>query len=507
MREQARAPGGEPDPSTPTAVHRLLDLAAARHPDRIAVTEGTDAVTYAQLAGRTVRLARKLTAAGVLPGDRVIIRMANSLAFVDSLYAVLRAGATAVPVSPDMKPYHLRRVAANARPVLLLTTPGDPDRPHLDGVPTASPDEPLRTLPRPADDAPHGEAPAFLIYTSGSTAAPKGVVCPPAAVLFAVRAIAERLGYTSSDTVYCRPPFSFDYGLYQILLCAQAGAGLVVSGDQPEIATLRIARDNGVTVMPLVPTLAASLLTLARRDPRPTRLRLFTNTGESLPRARADALRAAFPGSGVVPMYGMTECKRITIADLDGDLASSGTVGRALPGTVLRIVDEDGSPVPAGTVGEIEVSGPHLMAGYWRDPEETSRRFHRDHTGRRVLRTGDYGRLDAAGELRIEGRRDHIIKRRGMRTSLAEIEAAACDIPDVDEACLQPTAEGLLTLWYVGSATEPTVRAGLGERLEGPKLPDRVTSIAAMPRTVHGKIDRRQLAEATPQTTPAGDRR
>ncbi|MFB8169978.1 class I adenylate-forming enzyme family protein [Kitasatospora purpeofusca] len=501
----------EQDP-TPKGLHRLLDDAAARHPHRTAVIEGARAVDYAHLSRRVDRLARRLAAVGVRRGDRVVLLMANNLAFVESLHAVLRSGATAVPVSPDTKPFQLRKITANAQPVLLLTDRADRDLPLLDGLPTHTPDDLPTALPPTAVPAAPDGPPAFLLYTSGSTSDPKGVICPPGAVLFAVHAIARRLGYTEADTVYCRPPFSFDYGLYQILLCALAGATLVVSGDQPEVATLRIARDSGATVMPLVPTLAASLLTLARRDPRPTRLRLFTNTGEHLPSARADALRATFPGAEVVPMYGMTECKRITIADPvtdpepGADPALRACVGRALPGTTLRILDEDGEPVLPGTVGEIVVSGPHLMAGYWRDPEETALRYGHDRTGRRVLRTGDYGSLDAEGRLRLEGRRDDLIKRRGMRTSTAEIESAACDIPGVAEACLTGAEDGTLTLWYVGAADPVAVTAGLRERLEGPKLPDGVASVAALPRTVNGKIDRRRLTESAPRTAPAGGR-
>src|SRR5262249_26583146 len=137
--------------------------------------------------------------------------------------------------------------------------------------------------------------------------------------------------------------------------------------------------EHAVTVLPCVPSLAATLVRLIERSgAAPGRLRLVTNTGAALPRACADRLRAAIPGLEVVPMFGLTECKRVSVMEPNGDLLRPGSVGRPLPDTEAYVVDDAGHRLPAGEAGELVVRGPHVMAGYWRAPELTAARFRRD---------------------------------------------------------------------------------------------------------------------------------
>jgi len=199
--------------------------------------------------------------------------------------------------------------------------------------------------------------------------------------------------------------------------------------------------ERGVTVIPVVPSLAELLVRLAARHPAVLPVRLFTNTGAALTAPMIASLRARFPHASVVPMFGITECKRVSIAEYDGDLLRPGAVGRPLDGTELLITGDDGRPLAAGQVGEIVVRGPHVMSGYWRAPQLTAQRFRRDPvTGVMSLHTGDYGRLDADGYLYFEGRRDDMFKRSGLRVSALEIEAAACDVPGVRAAAVLPPA-------------------------------------------------------------------
>jgi len=316
-------------------------------------------------------------------------------------------------------------------------------------------------------------------------------------VTFAVDAIAGRLGYRPDDVVGCRLPFSFDYALYQAFLSVHAGAELAMVGGHDELAAYRALRDFRTTVLPLVPPVAQTLLALAGRDDPLARppVRLVTNTGAELPRTVADRLRAAFPGVAVVPMYGMTECKRISIAAPNEDLGKPGTVGTPLPGTSVRVVGDDGEPLPVGQVGEIVVRGPHVMEGYWRDPAASAERFRVDPgTGERHLRTGDFGSVDSDGALRIVGRRDDVFKRRGVRTSVNEIEAAALDIPEVEEsaAALVGTARECV-LWVRGAILPAHVLKGISERLEPAKVPDRCLVVDELPRMPNGKIDKSLL--------------
>lgn len=327
------------------ALHGLLDEAAAAAPDRPAVVTDERHWTYRELATRTHTAAAWLAAHGVRRGDRVVLLAANGPDLVCACYAVSRLGAAFVVVSAETKPFQLRHILDNAGPALVLTD--DPARVPADVT------VPVATFP--ALDQESGTSvewpgistdPACLIYTSGSTAAPKGVVSPHRTMRFAVAAIAGRLGLRPGDVIGTFLPLSFDYGLYQVFLAAHARATLAL-GDPGQVGPglpRRLER-WGVTVLPLVPSIATALLRLHRRGGAPLpALRAVTNTGARLALETIDLLRQAFPDVAVYAMFGLTECKRVAIldpADLD---RRRGSVGRPLPDTECLIVDEDGRP-------------------------------------------------------------------------------------------------------------------------------------------------------------------
>ncbi|MBB5800279.1 acyl-CoA synthetase (AMP-forming)/AMP-acid ligase II [Saccharothrix ecbatanensis] len=432
----------------------------------------------------------------------MLLRLTNSREFVALFHAVLRLGAVVVPVSPDLRAPQLDHIVRDCTPTLAVVESDDAEWgstsvPSMDvaaAVADAAGTQVDETL---TEVSPHDVA--LLVYTSGSTAAPKGVVCPHDRVVFAAKAIGERLGYRPTDVVYGRMPFSFDYGLYQILLAALTGASLALPRKPTDLEALQQIRDHGVTVVPLVPTLATTLHLLVTRDPRPTSVRRFTNTGAELTVEHTRRLRAAFPGADIISMYGMTECKRITISEPDDDLLRPGTVGKPLKGTEVSIVDESGAEVRPGAVGEILVRGSHVMAGYWNASVETVERFRRDPvTGAVQLHTGDYGWLDDDGDLHLVGRRDDIFKRRGVRVSTTEIEAAALAVGGVLEAAaVADVPDAGLVLWYTGDLAEAALRITLATRLDPARVPDRCVPLRDMPRTAHGKVDRKLLVENT----------
>ncbi|MFJ2867677.1 class I adenylate-forming enzyme family protein [Kitasatospora sp. NPDC087314] len=473
----------------------LLDRAAGRFGDRRAVTDHAGSWTWHELDRASRRVAGALLALGVAPGDRVLAVLPPGREFVAVLFGALRAGAAVVPANGSASPFELDWVLTDAEPSVLVS-----DRAEL----TAPAERVGARIVTPAalldwraagSSAVSAESTALLLYTSGSTGRPKGIVCPHRAVAFAAGAISRRLAYRSDDVVWTRLPFSFDYGLYQIFLCALAGAELVLpqgTASSRELVALRAAR---ATVVPVVPTFAAMLARLAARDPRPLSVRLFTNTGAALVGQDVGRLRGAFPDAAVVCMYGMSECKRITVADPDEDLAHPATVGRALPGTRLWVVDPHGTPVPPGETGEIVAAGPHVMAGYWRAGDQTARRFRPapDGDGPAVF-TGDHGCLDADGRLYFAGRADDLFKRRGWRMGTQELELAMLDIPGVRAAAAVPPApDGTLTVWAVTDLPPERVLRGLTERLGAARTPDRCVVVADLPRTAHGKIDRAAL--------------
>ncbi|MFD0279917.1 class I adenylate-forming enzyme family protein [Kitasatospora sp. NPDC127111] len=503
------APGGHGTPDgapDATRVIDLLDAAAAARPDAPAVRDAGGAWTYAELARASRAVAAWLRGpGGVAPGDRVVLRLGNRREFVALYYGVLRAGAVAVPLNPELKPFVLRGVLADAAPAVVVLDPAEAE-PVREAVAAcgARPAAPAELLGHDGAEAhgdpagrPSADAIAQLIYTSGSTSAPKGVVCTHRQVVFAARAIARRLAYRPDDVVLAALPLSFDYGLYQLLLAAIGGAEVVLADAAAPVRALTALREHRATVVPVVPSLAEMLCRLAARGAPPEHVRLFTNTGAALPGPTIEALRTGFPGAAVVAMYGITECKRVTIAEPDADRERPGSVGRALDGTTVEVLDDRGRALPPGEVGEIVVAGPHVMAGYWNAPGPTADRYRPDpRTGRLRLHTGDHGRLEEDGHLYFAGRLDDQFKRRGVRMGTPEIEAAALDVPGVRAAAALPPRDGLdLRLVVTGEEglTARRVLEGLEQRLEPAKVPATCHVLARMPLTPNGKIDRKAL--------------
>ncbi|MER6347312.1 class I adenylate-forming enzyme family protein [Streptomyces sp. NPDC001595] len=486
----------------PHALHALLDDAAAAHRDRCALRTDTDAITYDELAEASRRAAHLLRAQGVGRGDRVVVSSPDAITVAVTVHAVSRAGAMFSVLHEHVRDRPLEHVLRDCEPAAIVTD--DPEvsataRAH--GVRVLSSGQ-LRRAPAP-DGAgarlpePLGVDGACLIYTSGTTSLPKAVVSTHQQMLFAARAIQDCLGYRGDDVVYSPLPLSFDYGLYQLFLTFLAGAELRV-GSIAEVGPplLRALRDSGATVLASVPSVSDRLAWLVRRAKNKPRLRLLTNTGAALSEGTIAALREAMPTLSVQLMYGLTECKRATIMPPDGDLLRPGSSGRALPGTEVFTVDDDGRRLPAGEVGQFVVRGPHVMAGYWRRPEMTAERFHR-HAGLfPQLRTGDYGWMDEEGYLYFSGRRDDLYKERGFRVSATEVEAAARRVEGVTSAAVLPPGSRTGAQAVLAAVTDldgAEVLARMRGLIEDYKIPRRCVPVAELPTNNNGKVDRQAL--------------
>ena len=312
------------------------------------------------------------------------------------------------------------------------------------------------------------------------------------------------LGLTCRDVLLCALPLSFDYGLYQMIMSAQAGARLVLarSFDLPGQILNTIVRE-GVTVFPGVPTMFAMLArlpSLERWDL--TGVRTVTSTGSALATEQVAWLRGAFPRARIFSMYGLTECKRCTYlppVDLE---RKPGSVGVAIPGNEIWLVDGEDRVVAAGEVGELVVRGPTVMAGYWRRPEETARRLRPGpDPGELVLYTGDLCRLDDDGYLYFVSRMDDVIKSRGEKVAPAEVEAALRASPGVLEAAvvgrpdevLGQAIHAFVVVDNRSQVTPAALRAACCERLEPFMVPQTIEIVDTMPRTANGKIEKAAL--------------
>jgi amino acid adenylation domain-containing protein len=465
----------------------LLLASSSRVPQRTALVCGARRLTYGELARQAAALAETLGSAGVARMDRVLVVADNSVEFAVSFWAVLMAGAVLVPVHPATPAARLAWYADDTQARAVLRN----------GSLSAPPAPPALA---PGDDAPAGLA--AILYTSGSTGVPKGVMLSHANMLAAAQSIQAYLGYREDDVVLAALPMSFDYGLYQMILAFAAGARLVLEPSfqlLPQVVA-RMARER-VTVFPGMPTVFALLArfpALASYDL--SCVRLVTSTGAPLGQAQAGWVQGAFPSAQLYSMYGLTECKRCSYLPPQDLARKPGSVGIAMPGLRFWVVDGQGRRLPPDTVGELVVQGPTVMQGYWRDAQASSERL-RDGPEGKLLHTGDLCRIDAEGYLYVVGRMDDMIKSRGQRVAPREIEAALLDVPWVRDAAvvgIPDEVQGQAIKAFVvvdpgAPASESALRDALRERIEPRLIPSRMEFRDALPVGPTGKTDRARL--------------
>jgi acyl-coenzyme A synthetase/AMP-(fatty) acid ligase len=495
----------------------LLDIATANSPDSLFL-RGSCPMTFAELAAASHAIAAWLRGRGLNPGDRIIIATINHAEAIAVAYGAARCGVTFAFLHHTIPPIGFRRIVEQVEPacvVLDATTAGlQTVVAHLPLLTTgdtaiagATPVGDILAASRAEHVASVRNDPFCLVYTSGSSGEPRGVMISHDNVAFCVSAIQRRLGYRADDIIGLYLPLSFDYGLYQIFLALAARASIYLG--HPDLVPLRLCdglADERITILPGVPSLFSPLVSMLERRPRPLpHLRAVTNTGEQLPSGMIDRLRALLPQLDFFLMYGLTECKRVSIL-LPGELETHpGSIGRPLDGTAAEVLLPDGSVAPADTPGELVVSGPHLTMGYWRAPEETARRFRHAEDGTRLLFTGDTCRRSADGYLYFEGRADRQTKHRGFRISLLEIESAAVAVTGTASAAIiAPPDTDMLHLFLTGddyALSADAVIRQLRERLEPHKLPDHIHILSSLPTTSHGKVDQQRLCALAAEMT------
>ena len=506
-------------------VERFLSDSALEKGNKTALVAGDIRLSYAELDALSDRLAAALVTHGVQRDDRVLVFMENGWEAAVSIFAILKAGATFSPINPSTKADKLAYVAQNCRAAVLLTQ--DKLAPIAAAALTESPSVRLTivagesealpgalsfedSLATDAALAPHGGIDtdlAMLIYTSGSTGRPKGVMMTHRNIDAAANSITTYLENTPDDIILSVLPLAFDYGLYQLLMAMRLGATLVIEKSFAFPHDIfEVMRRERVTGLPLVPTMAAMILQM--RDLQPgalPALRYITNTAAALPPPHIARLRELFPGVRLYSMYGLTECKRCTYLSPSELDARPGSVGIAIPNTEAFVVDDDGRPVPANTIGELVIRGPHVMQGYWEDEAATSRALRPGQKAwEKVLHTGDLFYADAQGFLFFVGRKDDIIKTRGEKVAPKEVEAVLHAHPGIAEAVVIGVTDPILgeairaiVVASDPSLTERDVVRHCARQLEDFMVPKTVEFRTSLPKTDTGKVSRRLAAQTT----------
>ena len=499
-------------------VHEFLTRTAARLPDKIALVCEDRRLTYGDLDAMSNRLANALADRGVRRGDRVALHLPNSVELVVGIFAALKAGGAFVAINASTKPDKLKYILNNCRASALLLggraegldelwqeIPSLLCAVHC-GSRAPAPEPRLLSFAGIQADAPATSRPtvnidldlACLVYTSGSTGEPKGVMCDHSNVDFASDSIMAYVGHREDDTVLCVLPLSFDYGLYQMLMTFKSGGTLVLerSFTYPALILQRIQEER-VTGFPGVPTIFAMLLQLDRSAFDLSSLRYLTNTAAALPPSHIQELRAGFPGVTLFSMYGLTETKRTLYLPPDQLDRRPGSVGIAIPGTEAWLVDEDGNRLPPGSAGELVVRGRHVMRGYWEAPEATARRYRPGALpGERICWSGDLFRTDEDGYFYFVSRKDDIIKSRGEKVAPKEVENVLQMLPGVMAAVVgvpDPTAGEAIKAYVVTggrSYTEAEIIAHCRAHLEDFMVPRYVEFRTELPMTSSGKISK-----------------
>ncbi len=342
-----------------------------------------------------------------------------------------------------------------------------------------------------------------VMYTSGSTGEPKGVTLTHRNLSFVMGSIAEYLEMSPADRVLCLLQLSFGYGLCQLLTCVRTGATLVLEeGFSFPGRVVQLIEDRQITGLPAVPTIFQVLVSLrGLADRELPDLRFLTNAGASLPEATVAAVRRTFPHAQLYLMYGLTECIRVSYLPPDR-LDAPTSSGIPIPGTDAWVAGPGGGEAEVGEVGELMVRGPHVMHGYWRDPDRTAERLR---PGRwpwePTLATGDLFLRDEEGLLHWVGRTDDLIKCRGEKVYPREVEEVLHAVEGVREAAVVGVPDRLLgqalhahVAPEHGFELDPgALRGECAERLEAHKVPGRIAVHDELPRTARGKVDRRAL--------------
>jgi len=511
-------------------LQRLLTEAAARHPQRPAVSAGDTVVTYQELDQLSNQVARALLRLGVSPGDRVAILAPKSVAAVIGIYGALKAGACYVPLDPKAPVQRLSYVVRDSAAAVIVT----------DEVRAAQSAELLEGAPQPggvvvvtgADVAAEPADPlpeersietdlAYILYTSGSTGTPKGVMISHRNSLGFVEWAAAAADLRPEDRVCSPAPLHFDLSVFDIFSTCLAGACLTVVPDGVATFPVTIAKwleRERISVWYSVPSV---LTLLGCYGNLPTfdlsRLRAVIFAGEVFPPKYLARLMAELPHPRYFNWYGPTETNVCTAFEVPARWADTEQlpIGRACANTeVFAVTSEGGLVSRPGEVGELYARGPTLMRGYWGQPAKSGEVLvphpFRTSYDELVYRTGDLVTLDPAGNYCYVGRRDAMVKIRGYRVELGEVEAALYRHPAIREAVVLPVPDELLgsRLRAVVTAvdavrlTRESVLEHCRQWLPGYMVPEIVEFRDRLPRTSTGKVDRAGIAREQQPSEP-----
>jgi amino acid adenylation domain-containing protein len=505
-------------------LHHLLSEAGQREPDRVAVRSGDASLTYGELDLAADRVAGALVDLGVGRGDRVGLHLGKTPEAIAAVYGILRTGGAYVPLDPVSPATRSALIARDCEISALVTD----DAAGVAALRARDPGVAARGIVR-TGAAPPGfvswdsvqagaQGPpcrdvvdtdlGYILYTSGSTGRPKGVMISHRNSLTFVRWAAAEFRLTPDDILSNHAPLHFDLSIFDLFAAARAAATVAPVPAVTALFPGELAQwiaGTGITVWYSAPS---ALMLLVRSgslpDRAPESLRLVIFAGEVFPNRQLAALMRAVPDARYFNLYGPTETNVCTFHEVLEPPAPTDPpipIGRACANTRCEVVDDEGRVITEpGVEGQLRVHGSVVAQGYWGDPEKTAARFREPYT----YETGDvvsWAETPDEPVLRFLGRRDHMVKVRGYRVELGEIESVLNSHPSVEEAAVVAVPDEILGNRIVAYCAAPT-GPGVGEltrlcreRLPLYMVPQRVVPVDVLPRTSTGKVDRTVLQD------------
>jgi acyl-CoA ligase (AMP-forming) (exosortase A-associated) len=493
-------------------IEDTLFVSAGRLPQKPVIVENDRPVDYATFAAAATGLAAVLVQRGLAPGDRVSIFLEKSPQAAVAMYGVWAAGGVAVPVNEGLRSTQVKHIVEDSGSRFFISHPRklatlEPDT--LGAIPTLEIDLPelaASNAARPSDLT-GGDTPATILYTSGSTGRPKGILISHANLLAGARIVIKYLGIREEERLLSVLPFSFDYGLNQLLTVVQQGATLYLQRSHLPADICRALERYEITGLAAVPTLWIQLM--QRHSPfrnfQFPRLSYITNSGGVFPVDLVKQYREHLPHVRIFLMYGLSEAFRSTYLPPEETDRRPASMGKPIPETEILVVEEGGRVCGPDEVGELVHAGPTVALGYWNRPDATAAAYRphplRPGSSERVVYSGDLVRRDSEGFLYFVGRRDQQIKSHGFRVSPEEVEESLFQSGLVAEVVVRGIPDEIAGQAIVAHVvpkapdtfTPEALLAYCADAMPRYMVPKRIEVHPSFPRTSSGKLDRKAV--------------